>query len=1032
MKKIIFLVLIIAFLSGFQCALAQGSASQDKPKTTGEYLKKTAKEQAKETTKDVVKKKVQEQVEKKAPQLINFAYKKYPVIAKFTGSRDFSELMKDYGKYSDAYGKLTTVNGLLIKIAEGDTLGAAYDATKEIITTIFPYSKYVFQSAEAWNKMLTSVSDAVTENNLEYIRKKYMREVLPKCRESCPLDVEQNFARRVGQDMSEDEQGAYGLAAWYCKEGGAAGSPKCGSICVSGPFDWSKRRSFENSGCEPYAVMSFIRSDQKIRQAVAMHYGLLQVIEDVENMQKALKEADNYVKKNLAVYENQQEKIFTAQEELKQEKEQAAQKKVAVTKYPDKCDENCAKQYSAAYQKFNALGDEINEKRKAISSRQNELLGEKNAKANELKIPYSPGDLAELKSDPGAPTIDEDDVDYNGRQAERLDKLISYAEKWLQMQQMQIRVYDERISGLQGLSGLYGQRQSLMTQYGAGFGYYKNRIKYTGDTLLNLENEIKGVELQKQELSDEMNLVQANLSQYKALQGKYQSAFEEGGKKARELLEKEIEPAFKEYEAADREFENTESERRAYEQEKLVQINGVMARIRDAKNQAEVDAILPQVNKDMAEYGKLLQKQSQLAQKAEEKRQKVEAVSRSSRIQKAKSALGYQSRSMSSRMVRADLSGSKFSLATYLSYIAEANRYVVTESTRRYDETLKRIPDEATFIVMPDGDMKKLSAEVSAATGDGAVLSIKNQAANIAKIKDLSGAYKAYQSDIKSHQGVDKWKIDYVLSEEARTALNKLASFRNEHFNPLMQKRSQKINEKITYGQPKIAGGAQPMHGAVRLTANDITDGAVPFQITAEGWGIARAIVRVALDGKNLPLTIKTSTSGDKPEAVYTAMVPIAIGRETHVSYTVGNWTYSVVLRAPQSSITSPEDVEKIRSFYDQFKRAYEGKNDSQVAAMISDDWQAGDGSTISDLQVNLRRTFKVFDEIRYNIQNLSVKPGPDGRYNVSYDVTITSRIYKRNLKHEEKSSIQEEVTIDRSGKPKISKTLGGRFWYVQ
>lgn len=77
-----------------------------------------------------------------------------------------------------------------------------------------------------------------------------------------------------------------------------------------------------------------------------------------------------------------------------------------------------------------------------------------------------------------------------------------------------------------------------------------------------------------------------------------------------------------------------------------------------------------------------------------------------------------------------------------------------------------------------------------------------------------------------------------------------------------------------------------------------------------------------------------------------------------------------------------------------------------------------------------------MFDEVKYNIQNLSMILVESGngrlRYLVSYDVTITSRMYKRNLRHEEKSSINEEVTIEKSGKAKISRTLGGRFWYVQ
>ena len=1031
MKKMTCLLLICAFLACSQCVFAQDSAEKSSPKTTGEYLKKTAKDQAASTAEDMAKKKVQEKVDQKAPQLINLAYEKYPVIAKFSGRKDFSELMKDYNKYSDAYEKLTTVNSLLVKVAEGNVAGATYDATKEIFTKVFPYSKYIFSYLEAWDKILTSVSDAVMENNLDYIRKEFMRDVLPKCKESCPLSEEQSFAGRIGRRMAEDDQGAYGLVAWYCKEGGAAGSSKCGSICVSGPFDWSKRRSFENSGCEDYAVMSFVRSDQKIRQAVSAHYSILRAIEDVGDMQKAMKNASDYVKKNLLVFEQEQGKIFAAQEALKEQQKKAAQEKIAMAEPPTQCDEKCAESYRKAWYKTREISQEIQDKRSAINARVQEIQKENAARRNELKINVSSGNLEELKTDPGNVSIDEDNVDYNGRQAQRLEKLVANAEKWLQSQQLEIRVYDGRISSLQGLSGLYAQKQNLETQYGTG-GTYRSSEKFTANYSLILENEIKGVELKRQELVDEITVVQNNLSGYRSLQSKYKSAFEQGSKKARELLEKEVEPAYQEYAQADQELENIENERREYEQEKLIQINVVMSKITAAKNQAELETLLPQVNKDMAEYNQLLQKQAQLMQKAADKSQKVEALSRSSRIQRAKGTLGYQSSSLSSRMVRPDLSGSKFSLAAYLPYIAEANRYVVTESARRYGETLKKIPDEATFIIMPDSDLKKLSMEISTATGENAASSIKAQASTIARIKDFSGAYSAYQSDLGSSLNFGNWKIDAVLSEEARAALNRLAAFWSEHFNPLMQKRSQKINEKITYSQPKIGSGAQTLHGAVRLTAGDITDGKVPFQITASGWGISRALVRVAAAGKNLPLTIKTSTAAEIPEAVYTAMVPVAAGKATHVSYTVGDWTHSVDLRAPAGHAVSPEDVGKIRAFYDKFKQEYESRNDSRIVAMISDDWQAGDGSTLSDLQMNLRRTFRVFDEIRYNIQNLSVTPGQDGRYNVSYDVTITSRIYKRNLKHEEKSSVQEEVTIGSSGKPKISKTLGGRFWTVQ
>ncbi|MBN2655005.1 MAG: hypothetical protein JXR79_07860 [Nitrospirae bacterium] len=125
-------------------------------------------------------------------------------------------------------------------------------------------------------------------------------------------------------------------------------------------------------------------------------------------------------------------------------------------------------------------------------------------------------------------------------------------------------------------------------------------------------------------------------------------------------------------------------------------------------------------------------------------------------------------------------------------------------------------------------------------------------------------------------------------------------------------------------------------------------------------------------------------------------------------------------------------DAAKIQELYTGFKEAYESRNDSLVMSFMGDSWEAGDGTTLSDLQVNLSRTFRAFDEIRYSIQNINVQPSRSGVYNVTYDVTITSRMFMRNIKHEEKSTVSEEVTITESGKPKITKTLSGRFWYVQ
>lgn len=128
----------------------------------------------------------------------------------------------------------------------------------------------------------------------------------------------------------------------------------------------------------------------------------------------------------------------------------------------------------------------------------------------------------------------------------------------------------------------------------------------------------------------------------------------------------------------------------------------------------------------------------------------------------------------------------------------------------------------------------------------------------------------------------------------------------------------------------------------------------------------------------------------------------------------------------------SGEEAKLLSAFYDGFAKAYASRDDAAVMSYISNDWQATDGTSLSDVQDNLRRTFRTFDEISYSISNLRIKKLLPYHYQADYDLTIASRIYKRNLRHEEKSSVSEEVGADNSGKLKIERTLNGRFWYVK
>lgn len=123
--------------------------------------------------------------------------------------------------------------------------------------------------------------------------------------------------------------------------------------------------------------------------------------------------------------------------------------------------------------------------------------------------------------------------------------------------------------------------------------------------------------------------------------------------------------------------------------------------------------------------------------------------------------------------------------------------------------------------------------------------------------------------------------------------------------------------------------------------------------------------------------------------------------------------------------------MQNVRDLYSGFKYAYEQRDEYGVVSFLGDDWEAGDGTTLSDLQDNFARTFRTFDEIRYDLTNLNILKQPVGGYLVTYDVTITSCIYGRNIKHEEKSSVSEIVSLE-DGKARITKTLNGRFWYVE
>ncbi len=124
--------------------------------------------------------------------------------------------------------------------------------------------------------------------------------------------------------------------------------------------------------------------------------------------------------------------------------------------------------------------------------------------------------------------------------------------------------------------------------------------------------------------------------------------------------------------------------------------------------------------------------------------------------------------------------------------------------------------------------------------------------------------------------------------------------------------------------------------------------------------------------------------------------------------------------------------IANIRKLYEKFAEYYSYKDLSSLLSLVSDDWScSSDSTSIDDLEAHLERTFKVFDEIQYNISNLEIQPLSKSKYKVSYNVNIIGEIYDDDIEHIEKSSVQEEVEI-KKGKVIILKTLGGQYWSVK
>ncbi len=122
---------------------------------------------------------------------------------------------------------------------------------------------------------------------------------------------------------------------------------------------------------------------------------------------------------------------------------------------------------------------------------------------------------------------------------------------------------------------------------------------------------------------------------------------------------------------------------------------------------------------------------------------------------------------------------------------------------------------------------------------------------------------------------------------------------------------------------------------------------------------------------------------------------------------------------------------ELIRKLYEDFKDAYHSKSVSKMMSLLDENWVSPDGDDISDLREHFSRIFSLFNEIRLNITDFHIIKNSDDTYTVNYNLDITSRIYSKNIKREEKSSVSEIITF-KNGKPKISRTQNGSYWMIK
>ncbi|MBI5595137.1 MAG: hypothetical protein HY928_03505 [Elusimicrobia bacterium] len=134
------------------------------------------------------------------------------------------------------------------------------------------------------------------------------------------------------------------------------------------------------------------------------------------------------------------------------------------------------------------------------------------------------------------------------------------------------------------------------------------------------------------------------------------------------------------------------------------------------------------------------------------------------------------------------------------------------------------------------------------------------------------------------------------------------------------------------------------------------------------------------------------------------------------------------VQAGPSSPGADAAAMEPVRKLYERFSAAFAAKDLAAVLDCLTEDWEASEGTTLSDMESTLSNSFQAFDSVRMEIQNLQIRPAGNGRFTTSYSTHMVGTIRQNDIRHEEKSTHQDTVVFT-NGSPRIQRTTGGTGW---